>query len=178
VNNTLTFTGGGSGGIALNFHFSTKRKPFEVVFWYPPPLHIYSLLKDSPSAHVPLLKKFFPVYCSTGTCWRSLKLSSHDHRVINLRFIGILKQSMTLNFDSVLFTLEGGSVDTYNMLEREGKTTKIKNLFVCWKIIIFFKVNFKKINYFLMFGSVMKNKLENILQCLVMSWKIRWKITY
>jgi hypothetical protein len=40
------------------------------------------------------------------------------------------------------------------------------------------KINFKKINYFLMFGSVMKNKLENIFQCLVMSWKISWKITY
>ena len=27
--------------------------------------------------------------------------------------------------------------------------------------IFFFKVNFRKMNYFLMFGSVMKNKLEN-----------------
>ena len=34
------------------------------------------------------------------------------------------------------------------------------------------KVNFKKINYFMMFGRVMKNKLENIFQCLVMSWKM------
>jgi hypothetical protein len=33
-------------------------------------------------------------------------------------------------------------------------------------------------NYFPIFGSVMKNKLENIFQCLVMSWKMSWKITY
>jgi len=32
--------------------------------------------------------------------------------------------------------------------------------------------------YFPMFGSVMKNKLENIFQCLVISWKMSWKITY
>jgi hypothetical protein len=37
---------------------------------------------------------------------------------------------------------------------------------------------FFKVNYFLMFGSVMENKLENIFQCLVMSWKTSWKITY
>ena len=30
-------------------------------------------------------------------------------------------------------------------------------------------MNFKKINYFSMFGSVMKNKLKNNFQCLVMS---------
>jgi len=41
----------------------------------------------------------------------------------------------------------------------------------------FLKVNFRKmnsgkINYFLMFGSVMKNKLENNFQHLVMSWKM------
>jgi len=35
--------------------------------------------------------------------------------------------------------------------------------------IFFFKMNFKKMNYFFMFGSVMKNKLENIFQYLVMS---------
>jgi hypothetical protein len=40
------------------------------------------------------------------------------------------------------------------------------------------KVNSKKVNYFLMFGSVMKNKLENSFQYLVMSWKMSWKITY
>jgi len=45
--------------------------------------------------------------------------------------------------------------------------------FVCWKVVSFWKVN-----YFLMFDSVMENKLENIFQCLVMSWKISWKITY
>jgi hypothetical protein len=37
---------------------------------------------------------------------------------------------------------------------------------------------FWKVNYFSMFGSVMENKLENTFQCLVMSWKMRWKITY
>ena len=39
-------------------------------------------------------------------------------------------------------------------------------------------MNSRKINYFLMFGSVMKNKLKNTLQCLVMSWKMSWKITF
>ena len=48
------------------------------------------------------------------------------------------------------------------------------------KFFFFFfrKVNFRKVNYFLIFDSVMKNKLENTFQCLVMSWKISWKITY
>jgi len=50
--------------------------------------------------------------------------------------------------------------------------------FVCWKVIFFKKINFEKVNYFSMFGSVMKNKLENTFQCLVMSWKMNWKITY
>jgi hypothetical protein len=36
----------------------------------------------------------------------------------------------------------------------------------------FFKVNFGKVNYFIMFGSVMEKKLENTFQCLVMLWKI------
>ena len=40
------------------------------------------------------------------------------------------------------------------------------------------KVDSWKLNYFLMFGSVMKNKLENNFQCLVITWKISWKITY
>jgi hypothetical protein len=35
-----------------------------------------------------------------------------------------------------------------------------------------------KINSFLMFGSVMENKLKNTFQYLVMSWKMSWKITY
>jgi hypothetical protein len=34
------------------------------------------------------------------------------------------------------------------------------------------------VNYFPIFGSVMENKLVNTLQCLVMSWKISWKISY
>ena len=40
------------------------------------------------------------------------------------------------------------------------------------------KVNSGKVNYFPMFGTVMKNKLENTFQCLIMSWKMSWKITY
>jgi len=46
------------------------------------------------------------------------------------------------------------------------------------KSSFFKKINSRKINYFLIFGSVMKNKLENIFWCLVMSWKMSWKITY
>jgi hypothetical protein len=42
----------------------------------------------------------------------------------------------------------------------------------------FLKINYKKVNYFLIFDSVIKNKLENTFQCLVMSWKMSWKITY
>jgi len=33
-------------------------------------------------------------------------------------------------------------------------------------------------NYFFMFGSAMENKLENTFQCLVMLWKMSWKIAY
>ena len=54
----------------------------------------------------------------------------------------------------------------------------IRAPFVCWKVVSFWKVNSGKVNYFLMFGSVMENKLENNFQCLVMSWKMSWKITY
>jgi len=32
--------------------------------------------------------------------------------------------------------------------------------------------------YFPMFGSVMENELENTFQCLVMLWKMIWKIIY
>ena len=42
----------------------------------------------------------------------------------------------------------------------------------------FEKVNSGKMNYFLIFDSVMKNKLENTFQCLIMLWKISWKIIY
>jgi hypothetical protein len=42
----------------------------------------------------------------------------------------------------------------------------------------FFKINFRKVKYFFMFDSIMKNKLENIFQYLIMSWKMSWKITY
>jgi len=35
-------------------------------------------------------------------------------------------------------------------------------MFVCWKVVFFFKVSFEKVNYFLIFGGVIENKLENI----------------
>ena len=40
------------------------------------------------------------------------------------------------------------------------------------------KVNSRKINYFLIFDSVMKNKWKNSFQYLVMLWKMNWNITY
>jgi hypothetical protein len=46
---------------------------------------------------------------------------------------------------------------------------KSKLFLVCWKVVFFWKVNSGKVNYFLIFDSVMKNKLENIFQSLVMS---------
>jgi hypothetical protein len=64
----------------------------------------------------------------------------------------------------------------------------IKTLFVYWKVVFFFLKNeFREKwisrkwitgKYFPMFGSVMENKLENIFQCLVILWKMSWKITY
>jgi hypothetical protein len=60
----------------------------------------------------------------------------------------------------------------------KGLIDVIKAPFVCWKVVSFWKVNSGKVNYFPMFGSVMENKLENTFQCLVMSWKMSWKITY
>jgi len=66
----------------------------------------------------------------------------------------------------------------------KGGEIKNKNtdLFVCWKVV-FFKINFgkvnsEKVNNFPMFGRVIKNKLENNLQCFVMLWKMSYKITY
>ena len=49
---------------------------------------------------------------------------------------------------------------------------------MCLKVVFFLKVNSRKVNYFLMFGNVMENKLENSFQYLVISWKMSWKITY
>jgi hypothetical protein len=40
------------------------------------------------------------------------------------------------------------------------------------------KIKFWENKLIFMFGNVMENKLENIFYCLVMSWKISWKITY
>jgi len=37
-------------------------------------------------------------------------------------------------------------------------------LFVYWKIIFFKKIILKKINYFLIFDNIIKNKLENNFQ--------------
>jgi hypothetical protein len=45
---------------------------------------------------------------------------------------------------------------------------EVKAPFVCWKIVSFWKVNSRKVNYFPIFGSVMKKKLDNTFQCLVM----------
>jgi hypothetical protein len=42
-------------------------------------------------------------------------------------------------------------------------------MFVGWKVVSFWKVNSGKVNYFSIFDSVMKNKLENIFQYLVIS---------
>jgi hypothetical protein len=55
---------------------------------------------------------------------------------------------------------------------KEIKRQKTKAPFVCLKVVFFWKVNSGKVNYFSMFGSVMKNKLENTFQCLIMSWKM------
>jgi hypothetical protein len=40
------------------------------------------------------------------------------------------------------------------------------------------EIEFWESELFSMFGIIMENKLENIFQCLVMSWKMSWKITY
>ena len=58
------------------------------------------------------------------------------------------------------------------------KIEKLLVPFICWKVVFFWKVNSEKVNYFLIFGSVIENKLENIFQCLIISWKISWKIIY
>jgi hypothetical protein len=42
------------------------------------------------------------------------------------------------------------------------------SIFFWWKVVFFWKVNFKKINYFSMFGNIIENKLENIFRYLVM----------
>ena len=65
----------------------------------------------------------------------------------------------------------------------ESTPNQVLTPFVCWKVVSFRKVvflesGFLKVNYFSMFGSVMRNKLKNIFQYLVMSWKMSWKITY
>jgi hypothetical protein len=44
---------------------------------------------------------------------------------------------------------------------------EVKTSFVCWKVDSS-KLNSYKVNYFQMFGTVMKNKLKNTFQCLVM----------
>jgi hypothetical protein len=50
--------------------------------------------------------------------------------------------------------------------------------FIYLKVIFFEKVDFKKINNFLIFNNMIKNRLENIFQYLFMLWKMSWKITY
>ena len=59
-----------------------------------------------------------------------------------------------------------------------GPVCLLESSFFFFKVVSFGKVNFKKVKYFSMFSSVMENKLENTLQCLVISWKMSWKITY
>jgi len=43
----------------------------------------------------------------------------------------------------------------------EAKWVCTEVLFVFWKVIFFWKVDSWKVNYFPMFGNIMKNKLEN-----------------
>jgi hypothetical protein len=48
-----------------------------------------------------------------------------------------------------------------------GDKREFKNLFVCWKVFFYWKVNSRKVNsgkvnYFSIFDCVMENKLENI----------------
>ena len=75
--------------------------------------------------------------------------------------------------------LEGNKlIEKNDMRTRKEKVPKLNVSFVCWKLVFFWKMNFKKVNYFSMFGSLMKNKLENTFQHLIMSWKMSWKITY
>jgi hypothetical protein len=59
-------------------------------------------------------------------------------------------------------------------MENELENNLLMFYFLESELLIFFW----KVNYFSMFGSVIENKLENIFQCLVMSWKMSWKITY
>jgi len=67
--------------------------------------------------------------------------------------------------------IEGGVVRC------EMSSLSLQSLFSFY-VIISFKMNFKKINYFMIFNSIIKNKLENTSQCLVISLKMCWKITY
>jgi len=85
-----------------------------------------------------------------------------------------------LNYFNVLISKKKFKIKNTlkNKYYQNPKQLLIKAIFVCWKVIFFWKVNSRKVNYFSMFGSVMKNKLENNFQCLVMSWKMSWKITY
>jgi hypothetical protein len=83
-----------------------------------------------------------------------------------------VNQVLTVGFRNNAFSIRDPEITNY-----------IKDLFICCKVIFFKKMNFKKVNsgkvnYFLMFGSVVENRLENTFQCLVMSWKMSWKITY
>jgi hypothetical protein len=60
---------------------------------------------------------------------------------------------------------------TLNQIHHVYKAYKLFNIapFVYWKVVSFWKVNSEKVNYFLMFDSVMKNKFENIFQYLFIS---------
>ena len=58
------------------------------------------------------------------------------------------------------------------------KKKKFKSRLFIKKYFCFWKINSKKVNYFLMSDNVIENKLENTFQYLVISWKMSWKITY
>ena len=58
--------------------------------------------------------------------------------------------------------------------KNDNKNTRLNFIYLYGPVCLmessfFWKVNSGKVNYFPMFGSVMKNKLENTFQCLVMS---------
>ena len=55
-----------------------------------------------------------------------------------------------------------------------GTVYLLENIFIFGKWF-FWKINYCKVNYFLIFKSIIKNKLKNNFQYLVMLWKISWK---
>jgi len=92
----------------------------------------------------------------------------------HFRFYSIVPSLNGINLE---LASEGQMLDQELRNKTQIHTILTKDPFICCKVVFFWKVNSgkvnsDKVNYFLMFGSVMKNKLENIFQCLVMSWKM------